>query len=398
MNLETFQLKDLTPAEYNPRTITPEALKGLQRSIEEFGYLQPIIVNTHSGNAPTIVGGHQRLKALLAQGKTEAKCVVVDFDTIKEKAANVALNAETISGDWNLEGLETILEELKVEFPEFDEINLDELADSLEIDLDFLGDEDDEKKDADSVPEIEEKPVIKAGDLIELGNRHRVLCGDSTRIVDVETVMGGEKADMVFTDPPYGIGEAGGKNKSRSKKAKAKDYGDKAWDDKIPPKIAFDLMFEWSKDQIIFGGNYFVEYLKNSPCWLVWHKDNGETDFADCELAWTSLKTAVRLYKYRWHGMLQEDMKNKEERFHPTQKPVGLFEAIFNDYQFKTCLDPFLGSGTTLIAAEKTGRRCYGLEIDPGYVQVGVQRWCDFTGEGKVKINGKEVSWSEYRG
>jgi hypothetical protein len=144
MNIKTFALKDLTPAEYNPRSITPEALSGLKRSIEEFGYIQPIIVNTHNGNAPTIVGGHQRLKAMLAQGVKAAKCVVVDFDPIKEKAANVALNAETISGDWELEGLEAILEELKFEFPEFEDVNLDDLAGSLEIDLEEIPEHDPE--------------------------------------------------------------------------------------------------------------------------------------------------------------------------------------------------------------------------------------------------------------
>ena len=121
MNLKTFKLTDLKGADYNPRSISKEALSGLQKSIEKFGYLQPIIVNIHSGK-PVVVGGHQRLKALSRQGIKEIKCVVVDFDEITEKAANVALNAETISGDWNIEGLEKILGELKLDFPEFDDI------------------------------------------------------------------------------------------------------------------------------------------------------------------------------------------------------------------------------------------------------------------------------------
>jgi len=251
------------------------------------------------------------------------------------------------------------------------------------------------KEKADIIPEVEDAR-IESGDLIELG-RHRVLCGDSTRAEDVERLMEGKKADMVFTDPPYGIKEAAGKNKSRSNLAKARDYGNKNWDDKIPPKIAFDLIFKWSENQMFFGGNFFVEYLKNSPCWLVWDKDNGKNDFADCELVWTSLKSAARVYKWRWNGMLQENMQNKEKRFHPTQKPVGLFGAIFNDYLFQTCLDPFLGSGSTLIACEKTGRRCFGIEIDPHYCSVTVQRWVDFTGNDVVRINGREVLWSEYK-
>lgn len=134
MKIKKFKLEDLIPAEYNPRTITDEALKGLQRSIEKFGYLQPIIVNIHGGTS-VIVGGHQRAKAMLAEGIKDAKCVVVDFDKTTEKAANIALNSETISGDWDTEGLEEILEELKVDLPEFEDINLDDLAESLDIDL-----------------------------------------------------------------------------------------------------------------------------------------------------------------------------------------------------------------------------------------------------------------------
>jgi DNA modification methylase len=273
-----------------------------------------------------------------------------------------------------------------IDFPEFE---WGDIADEYE-------EQREKNEKSDVVPEVLDDTRIKLGDLIELG-RHRVLCGDSTRAEDVEMLLSGEKANMVFTDPPYGIGEAAGKNKSRDHRGiKAHDFGNKAWDDNIPPKIAFELMFKWSDNQMIFGGNYFVEYLKNSPCWLVWNKNNSG-DFADCELVWTSLSSAVRLYKYRWNGMLQEDMKNKEQRFHPTQKPVGLFEKIFADYQFKTCLDPFLGSGSTLIACEKTGRRCFGIEIDPHYCSVVVQRWVDFTGNDLVKINGMEVAWNEYK-
>lgn len=148
MNLKTFKLKDLKPVGYNPRKITQEALEGLQQSIERFGYIQPIIVNGHN-KTPTIVGGHQRLKALQAQGLKEAQCIVVDYDAVTEKAANVALNSETISGGWEVEELEEILHELQEEFPEFEEVNLDDLAESLEIDLDEIPEYDPELPDGD---------------------------------------------------------------------------------------------------------------------------------------------------------------------------------------------------------------------------------------------------------
>ena len=132
MKIQKLKLADLNPADYNPRVITQEALAGLSKSLEKFGYLQPLVINVHGGKK-TVISGHQRLKVMLAEGGTEADCVVVDFDPVMEKAANVALNSETISGDWDLEGLETILEELKIEFPDFEEVNLDDLVDSLDM-------------------------------------------------------------------------------------------------------------------------------------------------------------------------------------------------------------------------------------------------------------------------
>lgn len=188
--------------------------------------------------------------------------------------------------------------------------------------------------------------------------------------------MADKSIDLIVTDPPYGIGEAAGKNKSRSKLAIAKDYGDSAWDDAIPSAEYFAEMMRVSKNQIIFGGNYFLEHLYNSPCWIVWDKDNGENDFADCELAWTSFKTAVRRIKYRWAGMLQEDMKNKDRRVHPTQKPLHVMRWIIEKYSEPSDVicDPFLGSGTTALAALQLGRQCIGIEKDEGYYKVASER------------------------
>ena len=183
----------------------------------------------------------------------------------------------------------------------------------------------------------------------------------------------GQSEIICLTDPPYGIGEAAGKNKSRGCLAISKDYGNESWDNQIPPKRVFDLMLSISSNQIIFGGNYFVEYLKNSPCWLVWDKNNGSTDFADCELVWTSFKSAVRLIKYTWHGMIRQ---GNEKRYHPTQKPVGVIQWILDNYS--TChniiLDPFLGSGTTAVACERLGRKWIGIELEEKYCQIAVKR------------------------
>ena len=180
--------------------------------------------------------------------------------------------------------------------------------------------------------------------------------------------------DCVITDPPYGIGEAAGKNKSRSNCAAAKDYGNADWDDAPPTQEYFDEIMRISKNQIIFGGNYFV--LPPTPCWIVWDKNNGENDFADCELAWTSFKTAVRKIKYTWNGMIQEDMKHKEFRVHPTQKPVGVMKWCLERYseEGQTICDPFMGSGTTGVACVQTGRNFIGIEKDEGYFEIAKKR------------------------
>ena len=148
-------------------------------------------------------------------------------------------------------------------------------------------------------------------------------------------------------------------------------------DTQIPSKEVFDEIMRVSKNQIIFGGNYFASYLGNSSCWIVWDKDNAESFFADCELAWTSFPTAVRKFKWRWFGMLQEQMgANKEERHHPTQKPIELFKWILSNYakEGQSIIDPFLGSGTTLIAAKQLNLNATGIEISPEYCEIARQR------------------------
>lgn len=187
--------------------------------------------------------------------------------------------------------------------------------------------------------------------------------------------MSDKSIDLILTDPPYGIGEAAGKNASRNQLARATDYGNLDWDDAPPSAEYFSEMIRVSKNQIIFGGNYFAHLLPPSSCWIVWDKDNSG-DFADCELAWTSFPSAVRKVKYRWNGMLQEDMKNKEKRFHPTQKPLHVIRWIIEKYSEPgmTICDPFLGSGTTAVACLETGRRCVGIERETDYCTIAQAR------------------------
>jgi len=210
------------------------------------------------------------------------------------------------------------------------------------------------------------------------------MCGDSTSIDAVEKLMDGAKADMVFTDPPYGI-DVG--NQSQGKGggiAKKIEYGVNDWDKGIPYE-AINVALASSDFCILWGANYYADRLPPSSCWIAWDKDNGETDFADVELAWTSYKKAARLVKWKWAGMLQEDMKNKEKRVHPTQKPIALAEWAFDKFSAGAIvLDLFGGSGSTMIACENTGRDCRMMELDPKYCDVIIKRWQDFTGEKAV--------------
>lgn len=206
-----------------------------------------------------------------------------------------------------------------------------------------------------------------------IGNAE-LYCGDCAVILPQL-----DNVDLILTDPPYGINadvkmKASSGKKSIGGAAYKKDYGDSNWDSKPPAKWLFELILEKADYQIIFGGNYF--HLPPTPCVLVWDKDNGTTNFADCELAWTNLKGAVRLKKYLWNGMLQENMKKKELREHPTQKPVPIMEWAISQApeEVETILDPFMGSGTTGVACHKMGKRFIGIERERKYFDIACRR------------------------
>ena len=185
--------------------------------------------------------------------------------------------------------------------------------------------------------------------------------------------------DLAIVDPPYGIGEDGIKNHSRGGAAKPTMYTSKNWDSSAPQKEYFNELLRVSKNTIIWGANHFIENIpnQNSPSWLVWDKQNGDNDFADCELAWTNHKTAVRKFQFRWAGMLQQDMKNKESRIHPTQKPVALYKWLLSNYakQGDKILDTHLGSGSSRIAAYEMGYDFTAFELDTEYFEAQEKRY-----------------------
>lgn len=211
---------------------------------------------------------------------------------------------------------------------------------------------------------------------IEIDTVYNIDCLELMR----EMIRQGIKADWCITDPPYGIGEDGKKNHSRgTKKALAKHFLAKSWDKQRIGEEYFNLMFQCSKNQLIFGGNYYTDILPPTNNWAVWDKrcsDNQKNDFSDCELAWVSLGGA-RMFRYLYNGMLQGDMANKDVRFHPTQKPTQLWKKILGYYtkEGDLILDPFMGSFTTAVCCHKMQRHFIGAELDKDYFELGQERY-----------------------
>jgi len=197
-----------------------------------------------------------------------------------------------------------------------------------------------------------------------------IYCGDNRTILPLL-----DDYDLLLTDPPYGIGADKNlrANKQHGKAAApSRDYGKGEWDNSPPPAWVLQMAMAKAQWQILWGGNYYG--LAASKCWLVWDKENGNNGYADCELAWTNLDMAVRRIKYRWAGMLQENMAEKEIRYHPTQKPVPVMEWCIGWTEAQTICDPWMGSGTTLIAARAKGRKAVGIEINEQYCEAAVAR------------------------
>lgn len=202
------------------------------------------------------------------------------------------------------------------------------------------------------------------------------------------------KVDAVITDPPYGIGADKNlrANQQHGKAvAPSKDYGVGNWDSLPAPKLIFDWILSQPGEFIIWGGNYFN--LPPQPCWLVWDKDNGDNGYADCELAWTNLERAVRKFRWRWMGMLQEQAGDrKQEREHPTQKPIQLMEwciKLCDDPE--TILDPFMGSGTTGVACMNLGCKFIGVEISSVYFDIACRRIEDAQRQARLFQDDKKI-------
>ena len=344
------------PANYRIHPANQQS--ALKASLSEIGWVQRVLVNQNTGH---VIDGHARIELAISNGEQAVPVTYLDLTEDEERLILATYDPISAMAVHDQELLNDLIKDISTESEA-----LQELLDDLSTDAQVVG-----QTDEDSVPEVKEDPKSERGKIYLLG-RHRVMCGDSTDEADVELLMNGQKADMVFTDPPYGIGEAAGKNKSRGSLAKAKDYGNSAWDNNIVGGLVDNILC-CDVPSIVFGGNYYP--FPPSSCWLVWDKENGANDFADCELAWTNLSGAVRLKRHIWKGMIR---KGHEERSHPTQKPLEVVEWCLSFVEAGSVFDMFLGSGTTTIACEKLNRTCYGMEIDPHYVDVIRKRWAEF--------------------
>jgi DNA modification methylase len=340
-------------------------------SIQKYGFNDPIGVWSDKN---IIVEGHGRLAAAKKLHMKEVPVIRLDHLTDEQRKEYAIIHNKTAElSEWDFDLLAEDIPTL--DFSDFD--------------IDWgLPEEPEEEEDIieDEAPDVPEEPKAKPGDLWLLGN-HRLVCGDSTDITVIDRLMDGVKADMVMTDAPYGINAVGdngevGANFGVAQKGKyAKIIAD---DTTETAQQAYDILSQICDKLILWGGNYFLDFLPSSDGWLIWDK-RGESGirntFADGEMAWCSFHTPVRIYHQLWNGMIREG--EHEKRVHPTQKPIRMLSEILQDFTNKgdIILDVFGGSGSTLIACEQTGRTCYMAELSPEYVDVIIQRWETLTGK-----------------
>jgi DNA modification methylase len=362
--IEQVSIELLIPYANNARTHSDAQVAQIAASIREFGFTNPVLTSDDN----TIIAGHGRVMAARKLGLTQVPVIRLShLSETQRKAYILADNKLALNAGWDDNLLSIELADLKdLGFDtDLTGFSADEIAALMPIEVtEGLTDE-------DEVPEAPIDPVTKLGDVWLLG-KHRVMCGDSTVLNDVERLMNGIAPDCIHTDPPYGM-NAVSKSSVLKKNYKQDILGDDTPD---VAKDAFSLINGlWPEaKQIWWGANYYCSVLPDSECWLVWDKDNGQSDQTDCELAWANFRSVVRQYT-----MASE----KKNRVHPTQKPVALMEWILRRFKLsvKTIADFFGGSGSTLIAAEKHGAQAFIMEFDPKFCDVIVKRWQDFTGK-----------------
>lgn len=357
------KLSEIIPNPNNPRLIKDEKFKQLVKSIKDFPQmleLRPIVVNDQM----VVLGGNMRLKACKEAGLKEVP-IIKASELTEEQQREFIIKDNVGFGEWDWDLIAN-------------EWDAQQVSDwGLDI-PDFKVEQEAQEDDFD-VPEGGIETDIVLGDLFEIG-QHRLLCGDSTNPEHVDTLMGGVYPDLIHTDPPYGMNAV-----SKSGVLKA-NYGTDIMGDDNPDiaKDAFTLIYSLYPDakQIWWGANYYCSVLPDSECWLVWDKNNGESDQTDCELAWANFRSVVRQFT---------QASEKTNRVHPTQKPVSLVSWIMKRFKLssKTIADYFGGSGVTMVAADQMGKQSYLMEHDPKYCQVIIDRMKKLDPSLTIKKNGE---------
>lgn len=389
MHVVMRETDELIPYERNQKKHDEKQVRNVANSIKRFGWQQPIVVDSKD----VVVIGHCRLLAAKKLGMKQVPVVVADELTEDEVRELRIADNKTNESPWDFEMLETDMAELDFEGFEFD------FGDPFAEKGENSGDASVTEDDFDAEPP--EEPKAKLGDIYQLG-RHRLMCGDSTNSDDVARLMDGRTAHILLTDPPYGINivkknNVGGSGMTKFKGSKQNkivgvtDYMPIKNDDTTDAaRESYEIAKTCTENQIIFGGNYFTDFLKPKSCWIVWDKEN-TGNFADVELAWTSFDKGAKLYKWLWNGLCRAGDRETElqKRIHPTQKPVGMLANIIQDFtkEDDLVLDLFGGSGSTLIACEKTDRQCVMMEYESHYIDTIISRWETLTGEKAVLLN-----------
>jgi DNA modification methylase len=396
MEIKLLKIENLIEYARNPRK-NDAVVDRMVSCIKEFGFRIPVVAKSDG----SVVDGHLRLKAAKKLGITEVPVVIADDLTETQiKAFRLIANQSANWAEWDDELLKLELEDLKnlnfdLEMTGFD---LNEVEKFLSNSDDTIEEDDFEESDK------EISAISNPGDLWILG-KHRLLCGDATKESDYQKLLGSEIAALAFTDPPYGIDIVKGGRIGQEadwRVCKSGKYDKIISDDSTnTAEKSFGLFSKLSQKQIIWGGNYFINFLPFSDGWLIWDKrcDSGiKNSFSEGEMGWCSFHSTIKIYHQLWSGMIRED--EREKRLHPTQKPVKITSEILSDFS-KTddlILDPFGGSGTILIACEKLNRRCCMMELSQKYVDTIIRRWQKLTGQdATLKSDGKtfrEIEWT----
>ena len=369
LRIEYHDPNELKPYENNARDHKDVDIEAIRESIREFGFNDPIGIWSDEN---LIVEGHGRQMAAIAEGLDSVPCIRLDHLTDEQRRAYALAHNKTAElSEWI-----------------FGKLN-EELAGIQEIDMSAFGfepiPEPEPQVVEDEIPE-EAETRCKPGDLWKLGN-HRLICGDSTDVNVIDRLMDGVKADMVFTDSPYGVNIVNDKGKvGADNLAKCGNYNPIIGDDTTETaQQAYNIYSQLCDKMILWGGNYFLDFLPASDGWIIWDKET-TGNFADGEMAWCSFHTPVRIYHQLWNGMIREG--EHEKRVHPTQKPVRMLGEVLKDFTSEgdIVVDVF-GGGSTLIACEQLNRKCFMCELDEHYCDVIIDRWEQYTGKKAVLIN-----------